>query len=119
MKPLTVSTLPFYMKSSVASAVTTLPRIANRYASALGPLKDTAKVDLPKSWLPVILENKHIHSLFDSATIKDVCSRVKSGLNGSDLGRVFYAMVTLELLLTAIPNVRHDVEFSAAPEIPG
>jgi hypothetical protein len=118
MKRLTLSTLPFYVKCGVSLGARTLPRVINRYTGLLGAPKQATANHLPASWVTVVLEGKHIHSIFDSSAIENVCREAASALQSASSTRTFQTMFTVELLLRAIPKVCNRVVFNVGPEIP-
>jgi hypothetical protein len=118
MKALSVGTLPSYVKHGVLTGTRVLPRVINRYSGLSGKANERTLNCLPKSWIPVVIESKHIQSIFDPLLIKEVCSKIGSGAQTPDVSRTFQTMFTLELLLKAIPNGCNQVKFDVAPVIP-
>jgi hypothetical protein len=116
MRPITVGTLPFYVKCGALAGVRTLPRVINRYTG----LEATGQVTnnhVPASRIPVVLDAKHLHSIFDSSVIKEICFKIGSGDQSGNLSRIFQTMLTLELLLRAIPNICARIRFDTGPAI--
>jgi hypothetical protein len=118
MKPLTLSSLPFYLKCGVLTGVKTLPRLINRYTGLLPVPAPVSTNPLPASWIHVVLEGNRNHSVFDPAAINKVCFEAGSASQSANLVRTFHTMLTVELLLNAVPNVRNKITFDAGPEIP-
>jgi hypothetical protein len=118
MQPLMLTTFPCYLRYAYLTGIKTLLRVINRNISSSGARSPVITNQLPSSWVSAVLEGERIRSIFEPSFIKSVCLEAGAPSRTSGVSRLFQTMLTIELLLSAVPNVSNRVAFNAGPEIP-
>jgi hypothetical protein len=118
MQPLMLTTFPCYLRYAFLTGTKTLLRVRDRYISSSGPRSTVITNQLPSSWVTVVVEGQRIRSIFEQSVIKRVCLEAGAPSRTSGVSRAFHTMLTIELLLSAVPNICNRVTFNAGPEIP-
>lgn len=117
MRPLSLVTLPAYTRVGMLAGARTLTRIVRRYVGR-PPGNSTPSTDLPPpSWIFIIRDAKNLESMFERNIIRGLCRELQSGFATSDGIRLFYTLLTIELLLRQIPTLNKQISFGDGPAI--
>jgi hypothetical protein len=117
MKPLKLTTLPFYMKAWLHGGVKTFPRVIQRYTGFSRGGKGVTVKPPPASWISIVTGAKYVGSLCDPFYIKSAFDNIRSPSWTPDKLRTFDTLLTIELLLRAVPSLRDKIEFDSGLSI--
>lgn len=112
MRPLSLATLPSYVKAALPIGAKRISRILRRSMGRFAGEKRASKNPPQNSFLLVIDDARHIDSIFDRSLIKKIRSQVASPTRTVDDVMAFHTLCTIELLLREIQGLRAQIAFA-------
>jgi hypothetical protein len=111
MKPLGISTFPFYVLAALPVGGKRILRLLKKMTGRFAGAK-RAPVTLPQSaFFSVIEDAKQLNRIIDGSMIDSVRAEAALPKPSDDCLRTFYTLCTMELLLREVPNLRAHIVF--------
>jgi len=116
MVPWGVTTWPTHTAFELKRIFRVMPRILRKLTGGSGGLVSPVVVQPPASWLDQLANSKHIDSFVDRRKINELLLCIKSSTRTADQRLAVYTLLTLDLLLGGVPNLRAKIEFGTSPK---
>ncbi len=112
MKPLSLATLPGYVRSKMPIALNRAGRVARKLMGRSGEIK-RSNLPVPLAGYFTVLENaKFLPGMFELSELKRIYAEAQSDETSRDVLMTFYTLCTVELLLQQARHLKREFVFA-------